>query len=195
MTSKKVRIAALLAASVLIGCAQAGAPGAAPISAAASSSASAAARTVPAFTHTRADEWINSAPLTFERLRGKVVLVEFWTFDCINCLRSADWVKKVAKEKSSAGLVVIGVHTPELPQERNVANVRSAVARLGISYPVMIDGDYSYWNAMGNHYWPAFYLIDAEGHVRGSAVGEMHIGESGALEVERAIDMLLAARG
>lgn len=149
----------------------------------------------PAFTHTRADDWINSPPLTLEQLRGKVVLVEFWTFDCINCLRSGDWVRKVAKDKAAAGLVVVGVHTPELPQERNAANVRAAVTRLGIQYPVMIDGDFSYWNAMANNYWPAFYLIDADGRVRGHAVGEMHVGERDSQQLERAIDQLLASRG
>jgi thiol-disulfide isomerase/thioredoxin len=176
-------IGGIAALTLLLGCAQA-----------ATTTAVSTPTAAPAFTHTRADEWLNSAPLTVEKLRGKVVLVEFWTFDCINCLRSAEWVKKVAQEKGGAGLVVIGVHTPELPQERNVANVRAAVARLGIRYPVMIDGDYSYWNAMGNSYWPAFYLIDANGQVRGSAIGEMHVGDSEALKVERALDALLAAR-
>jgi thiol-disulfide isomerase/thioredoxin len=171
------RAFAFIAVGALFGCAQAAAP-----------------TVAPAFTHTGAQEWINSAPLTLEKLRGKVVLVEFWTFDCINCLRSGDWVKRVAKEKAGAGLVVVGVHTPELPQERDLANVRTAVTRLGITYPVMFDGDYSYWNAMGNQYWPAFYLIDAQGRVQGSAIGEMHVGETRALKLESAIDALLAAR-
>lgn len=145
----------------------------------------------PQFTHSRTEEWLNSKPLTLDSLRGKVVLVEFWTFDCINCLRSAAWVKKVASEKSTGGLVVIGVHTPELPQERDVTNVRKAVGKLGITYPVMIDGDYSYWSAMRNQYWPAFYLIDTEGRIRSTAVGEMHVGEARALKLERMIDELL----
>jgi len=148
----------------------------------------------PEFTHVRADEWINSKPLALSSLRGKTVLVEFWTFDCINCLRSAAWVKKVASEKSDRGLVVVGVHTPELPQERDVSNVRKAVGKLDIKYPVMIDGDYSYWNAMGNQYWPAFYLIDTDGKLRSTAIGEMHIGESRALQLERMIDALLPPR-
>jgi thiol-disulfide isomerase/thioredoxin len=150
--------------------------------------------TAPEFTHSRADEWINSKPLALSSLRGKIVLVEFWTFDCINCLRSAAWVKKVASEKSERGLVVVGVHTPELPQERDVSNVRQAVGKLGIKYPVMIDGDYSYWKAMGNQYWPAFYLIDADGKLRSTAIGEMHVGESRALQLERMIDELLPPR-
>ena len=148
-------------------------------------------RAAPAFTHTQAGEWINSEPLDLERLRGKVVLVEFWTFECINCLRSADWIKKVAAEKGAEGLTVIGVHTPELPQERDVANVRAAVKRLGITYPVMIDGDFSYWKAMSNRYWPAFYLIDREGKLRAQAVGEMHVGEARARTFEEKIDAVM----
>jgi thiol-disulfide isomerase/thioredoxin len=150
--------------------------------------------TAPEFTHVRADEWITSRPLSLSSLRGKTVLVEFWTFDCINCLRSAAWVRKVASEKSGQGLVVVGVHTPELAQERDVSNVRRAVRKLEITYPVMIDGDYSYWTAMGNQYWPAFYLIDADGRLRSTAIGEMHIGESRALQLERMIDELLPPR-
>jgi thiol-disulfide isomerase/thioredoxin len=152
------------------------------------------ASNAPEFTHVRADEWINSKPLALSSLRGKTVLVEFWTFDCINCLRSAAWVKKVASEKSGQGLVVVGVHTPELPQERDVSNVRRAVGKLEITYPVMIDGDYSYWKAMGNRYWPAFYLIDTDGRLRSTTIGEMHIGESRAQQLERMIDELLPPR-
>jgi thiol-disulfide isomerase/thioredoxin len=148
----------------------------------------------PAFTHTQAVEWINSDPLTLEKLRGKVVLVEFWTFECINCLRSADWVKKIAADKADEGLVVVGVHTPELPQERDVANVRAAVKRLGITYPVMIDGDFSYWNALNNRYWPAFYVFDGKGRLRGQAIGEMHVGEGRAKNLERQIEALLQER-
>lgn len=150
---------------------------------------------VPQFTHTGPAEWINSPPLTVEQLRGKVVLIEFWAFDCINCLHTAEWLKSVANEQAAAGLVVIGVHTPELPQEKITANVRDAVTRLGIKYPVMIDGDYSYWNALSNRYWPAFYLIDRDGRVRGQTIGEMHVGDSNAKRLESAIKLLLAAPG
>jgi thiol-disulfide isomerase/thioredoxin len=156
--------------------------------------APAPARAAPAFTHTQAGEWLNSEPLDLERLRGKVLLVEFWTFECINCLRSADWFKKIAAEKATEGLTVIGVHTPELPQERDVANVRAAVKRLGITYPVMIDGDFSYWKAMNNRYWPAFYLIDREGKLRSQAIGEMHVGERRATAFEEKIDALIKER-
>jgi thiol-disulfide isomerase/thioredoxin len=147
----------------------------------------------PQFTHTHAEDWINSKPLTLTALRGKVVLVEFWACDCINCLHSAAWVESVAQHDAAAGLTVIGVHTPELSEEKLSANVRAAVKRLGITYPVMIDGDYSYWNALNNRYWPAFYLIDRDGRVRAQAIGEMHVGESNALQLESAIKQLLAA--
>jgi thiol-disulfide isomerase/thioredoxin len=149
---------------------------------------------VPAeFTHHAAADWINSAPLTLAALRGRVVLVEFWTFECENCLASRAWVESVARQKAAAGLVVVGVHTPELPDERVPENVRRAVARLGIRYPVMIDGDYSYWDALHNRYWPAFYLIGRDGLLYSSAIGEMHAGEAAAQRVEAVIDRLLQA--
>jgi thiol-disulfide isomerase/thioredoxin len=147
----------------------------------------------PEFTHPQAADWVNSPPLTLAGLRGKVVLVEFWAFECSNCLASRAWLDSVASTRARAGLVVIGVHTPELPDERSAANVRQAVTRLNIRHPVMIDGDYSYWNAMHNQYWPAFYLIGRDGRLHGHAVGEMHVGEDGARQVEARIDELLAA--
>lgn len=147
----------------------------------------------PEFTHARATDWINSAPLTLAGLRGKVVLVEFWAFECVNCLASSAWVESIARDRAAAGLVVVGVHTPELRDERSPENVRAAVARLGIRYPVMLDTDYSYWEALHNQYWPAFYLIGRDGLLHGSAIGELHIGEGPARKVEAAIDQLLKA--
>jgi thiol-disulfide isomerase/thioredoxin len=147
----------------------------------------------PEFTHRAAAEWINSAPLTLAALRGKVVLVEFWAFECVNCLNSSAWVESIATQKAATGLVVVAVHTPELPDERAPDNVRHAVARLGIHYPVMMDGDYSYWDALRNQYWPAFYLIGRDGLMYGSAIGEMHVGAEPARRVEAVIDRLLKA--
>jgi cytochrome c biogenesis protein CcdA/thiol-disulfide isomerase/thioredoxin len=138
-------------------------------------------------------EWINSAPLTAAALRGKVVLVNFWTFDCINCLRALPYVKALHARYKDQGLVVIGVHTPELARERVPANVRKAVTRLGISHPVVIDGDYAIWQAWRNQYWPAVYLVDATGRVRFH-----HFGEGQYEEQEVAVRALLAeakARG
>jgi thiol-disulfide isomerase/thioredoxin len=147
----------------------------------------------PEFTHRQPADWLNSAPLELAKLRGKVVLVEFWAFECANCLNSRAWVESIAKAKAAAGLVVVAVHTPELRDERSPDNVRAAVARLGIHYPVMIDGDYSYWNALGNQYWPAFYLIGRDGLIHGRAIGELHVGDGTARPVEALIDQLLAA--
>ncbi len=148
----------------------------------------------PEFTHARAGEWLNSAPLTLAQLRGKVVLVEFWAFACVNCRESKAWVESVAQRHASSGFVVVAVHTPELAQEKSSANVRDAVARLGIGYPVMIDSDWSYWNALHNEYWPAFYVIGRDGLIHGRAVGEMHSGQYGARELDALIDQLLAQR-
>jgi len=147
----------------------------------------------PEFTHGLPAEWLNSAPLKLAQLRGKVVLVEFWAFECVNCLNSRPWVEKIAQDKAAAGLVVVAVHTPELRDERSPDNVRAAVARLGIHYPVMLDGDYSYWNALGNQYWPAFYLIGRDGLVHGHAIGELHVGDGTGQRVESLIEQLLAA--
>jgi thiol-disulfide isomerase/thioredoxin len=152
-----------------------------------------AASAPPDFTHRRATDWINSDPLTLAGLKGKVVLVEFWAFQCVNCLNSRAWVESLERDKGTSGLVIVGVHTPELPEERNPDAVRSAVERLGIHYPVMIDGDSSYWSALHNQYWPAFYLIGRDGRLFGSARGEMHVGDARAKQLEGAIDQLLNA--
>jgi thiol-disulfide isomerase/thioredoxin len=148
----------------------------------------------PDFTHTGEDDWLNSRPLSLAALRGKVVLVEFWTFDCINCRRSIPWIKATQARLAGKDFVIVAVHTPELPQEKQRSNVIEAVDRLGITYPVMLDLDYSYWNALNNRYWPAFYLIDKEGALREVAVGELHVGQRRALAFEKTIAELLAAK-
>jgi len=147
----------------------------------------------PEFTHHHDSDWINSPPLTLAALKGKVVLVEFWAFECVNCLNSQAWLEALERDKSAAGLVIIGVHRPELAAERSPAAVRRAVERLAIRHPVMIDGDSSYWDALHNHYWPTFYLIGRDGLLYGSIAGEMHLGEEHATKVEAAIDLLLKA--
>jgi thiol-disulfide isomerase/thioredoxin len=149
--------------------------------------------TAPEFTHQRPSEWLNSDPLTLAKLKGKVVLVEFWAFECANCLNSRAWIESVEKTKGPSGLVIIGVHTPELPDERDGFKLRAAVKRLQIDYPVMIDVDRSYWNALHNKVWPEFYLIGRDGKLYGSIIGEMHVGEPRAEVAEQAIDKLLAA--
>lgn len=137
-----------------------------------------------------ATQWLNSAPLTREQLRGKVVLVDFWTYSCINCLRALPYVKAWAEKYADQGLVVVGVHAPEFAFERDVDNVRRAVADLGIGYPVAIDNGYAIWRAFGNRYWPAHYFIDAQGRLRHHHFGEGAYGES-----ERVIQQLLQEAG
>jgi cytochrome c biogenesis protein CcdA/thiol-disulfide isomerase/thioredoxin len=132
-------------------------------------------------------EWLNSPPLTAQDLKGKVVLVDFWTYSCINCLRTLPYLRAWAEKYKDQGLVVIGVHAPEFAFERDIGNVKRAVADLGIVYPVAIDNNYAIWRAFGNQYWPAHYFIDAQGKIR-----RQHFGEGEYDESERAIQQLLA---
>ena len=135
-------------------------------------------------------EWLNSKPLTRESLRGKVVLIDFWTYSCINCLRSLPYVEAWASKYKDAGLVVIGVHTPEFAFEKERANVEKAVRDLHIVYPVAIDSEYKIWRAFNNEYWPAHYFIDGKGRIRYHHFGEGEYGES-----ERVIQELLKENG
>ena len=137
----------------------------------------------------RAREWLNSPRLTPESLAGKVVLVDFWTYTCINWLRTLPYVRAWAR-KYSQRLVVIGVHTPEFRFEQDLENVRRAVRQMGIEYPVAIDNDYAIWRAFDNHYWPALYFVDARGRVR-----QHHFGEGEYESSERAIQRLLGEAG
>ena len=152
-----------------------------------------AAQKAPEFTHSSQAEWLNSKPLRLSELRGKVVLVEFWAFECVNCRRTQPWLHAIQQRYADKDFVIVSVHTPELPEERAITNVRKAVAEQRITNPVMVDGDYSYWNAMKNQYWPAFYVIDKRGRIAARAIGEMHVGQARAAELERAIEEQLAA--
>jgi cytochrome c biogenesis protein CcdA/thiol-disulfide isomerase/thioredoxin len=142
----------------------------------------------PGFRDTQ--RWFNSRPLSLAGLRGKVVLVDFWTYTCINCIRTLPHVEAWWQRYRSRGLVVVGVHTPEFPFEREAANVSDAISEFGLHYPVVQDNDYGTWNAFGNQFWPAKYLIDAAGNVR-----YVHFGEGSYGTTERAIRSLLAERG
>jgi len=137
-----------------------------------------------------ATEWLNSPPLTPEGLKGKVVVIDFWTYSCINCLRSIPYVRAWAEKYKDHGLVVIGVHTPEFAFERNVGNIRTAIADLKIGYPVAVDNEYKIWRAFDNQYWPAHYFIDAQGRMR-----YHHFGEGEYDESERVIQRLLTEAG
>ncbi|AXP02993.1 cytochrome c biogenesis protein DipZ [Pseudomonas fluorescens] len=131
-------------------------------------------------------QWLNSPPLSSESLRGKVVLVDFWTYDCINCQHTLPYVNGWAKKYEKDGLVVIGLHTPEYGYEKIIDNVREQVRKLDIHYPVAIDNQYAIWRAFNNQYWPAHYFIDAKGQVRYS-----HFGEGRYDEQEQVIQQLL----
>jgi cytochrome c biogenesis protein CcdA/thiol-disulfide isomerase/thioredoxin len=134
--------------------------------------------------------WLNSPPLTRELLRRKVVLIDFWTYSCINCIRSVPYVRAWAERYKDKGLVVIGVHAPEFAFERDPANVRKAVADLGIRYPVALDNNLAIWRAFNTRYWPAHYLADAQGRIR-----YHHFGEGSTDETEAAIRSLLMENG
>jgi thiol-disulfide isomerase/thioredoxin len=145
----------------------------------------------PDFTGTQ--RWFNTPggrPLSLGDLRGKVVLVDFWTYTCINCIRTIPYIEAWYRKYRRDGFVVVGVHTPEFPFEREASNVQRAIGDDGITYPVAQDNDYGTWNAWGNSYWPAHYLIDASGRVRLA-----HFGEGSYSETETAIRGLLAEAG
>ena len=144
-------------------------------------------RPVPEFSGISA--WLNSPPLTTEGLRGKVVLVQFWTYSCINCLRTLPYVTKWHEQYKDKGLVVVGVHTPEFAFEKERANVETAVKRLGLHYPVAQDNQYRTWRAFGNQYWPAAYLIDRSGTIVAT-----QFGEGGYQQMESAIARLVGDR-
>ncbi len=139
---------------------------------------------------TGATGWLNSQPLSIEALKGKVVLIDFWTYSCVNCLRATPYVRAWAGKYASQGLVVIGVHTPEFAFEKLPGNVQRAVADLQIGYPVALDNDYAVWRAFSNRFWPAHYFLDVNGRIR-----HHHFGEGGYDESERVIQQLLAEGG
>lgn len=135
-------------------------------------------------------QWLNSPPLTAQGLRGKVVLIDFWTYSCINCLRSLPYIKAWADRYRDQGLVVIGVHAPEFAFERDIGNVKRAVHDLGVDYPVAIDNNYAIWRAFNNEYWPAHYFVDARGRIR-----YHHFGEGDYAKSEQVIQELLREAG
>lgn len=165
----------LLAAAMLLGAVTAHAADVSPQSA-------------PAFTGI--DTWLNSAPLNLQQQRGKVVLIDFWTYTCINCIRTLPYVKQWHEKYKDKGLVVVGVHTPEYPHERSTANVAAALKRFDIRYPVAQDNRYATWEAYRNQFWPAVYLIDKNGKIVYT-----HFGEGDYDRTEATIQRLLAQPG
>ncbi|HEY6051840.1 MAG TPA: redoxin domain-containing protein, partial [Thermoanaerobaculia bacterium] len=137
-----------------------------------------------------ATSWLNSPPLTPAGLRGKVVLVDFWTFTCVNWLRTLPYVRAWSAKYKDKGLVVIGVHTPEFSVEHDLANVRRAAEAMRVDWPIAVDNDYGVWRAFDNNYWPAVYIADPQGRIR-----YHHFGEEGYAESERVIQQLLTESG
>ena len=134
--------------------------------------------------------WLNSPPLTSADVGGKVVVVDFWTYTCINWLRTLSYVRAWAEKYHDQGLVTVGVHTPEFPFEQDIDNISQAVKDMRIEYPIAIDSDYRVWRAFSNHYWPAVYIADAQGHIR-----HHQFGEGRYEECERVIQRLLREAG
>jgi thiol-disulfide isomerase/thioredoxin len=137
-----------------------------------------------------ANEWLNSPPLTAAGLRGKVVLIDIWTYTCVNWLRTLPYVRAWAEKYQTQGLVVIGVSDPEFEFERNIDNVRQAAKAMRVDYPIAVDNNYAIWTGLDNHYWPALYLVDAQGRIR-----YHHFGEGEYEEAERVIQQLLVEAG
>lgn len=134
--------------------------------------------------------WIGE-PQTWEGLRGRVVLLDVWTFECINCVRTIPWIRDVLGRYGSRGLTVIGIHTPEMESERVRTSVEAEVTRRQLVFSHLLDNDYAYWKALGNHYWPALYLVDRCGRIRATAIGEVHAGQQSGQRLEAAIEALL----
>ena len=139
---------------------------------------------------TQVTGYVNTSPIKLSDLKGKVVLVHFWTYTCINCIHTIPYINEWYKKYSDKGLVIASVHTPEFEFEKNIDSVKKAVLDFEIKYPVIQDNNYGTWNAYGNKYWPRDYLVDSEGYIRYD-----HVGEGGYTETEKMIKLLLAEPG
>lgn len=147
----------------------------------------------PEFTQTSQDAWLNSRPLKIKQLQGKVALIDIWTFECWNCYRSFPWLKNIEK-KYSKDLQIIGIHTPEFAHEKVRKNVVDKTKGFGLTHPVMMDNDFAYWKSLKNRYWPAFYILDKKGNIRGRYIGETHAGDRNATAMENLIKQLIAEK-
>lgn len=149
-------------------------------------------RPAPEFTHQKSDAWLNSKPLSLEELRGKVVLLDFWTFDCWNCYRSFPWLRTLESQLENREFMVIGIHTPEFEHERNRNRLVEKVRIYELSHPIMIDNDFSFWNAVGSRYWPSFFILDKKGVIRASYFGQIDQHSAQAEKIERMVEELLS---
>ena len=148
----------------------------------------------PDFTHGLPRDWLNSPPLILSGLRGEVVLVHFWAYQCWNCYRSFPWLNALSDRLAGEPFSIVGVHTPEFGAERDRSRVRAKAREFGLGHPIMIDNDYSYWRALDNRFWPAWYLVGERGRIRGVWVGETRAGDPQARRIEAKIRALLAER-
>ena len=148
---------------------------------------------LPNFTHYQPEQWINSEPLSVEKLlsEDKVILIDMWTFDCWNCYRSFPWLNALEAKYQQRGLQVIGVHTPEFDHEKIRSNIEKKVKKFKLHHPIMIDNDFSYWRSLNNRYWPAYYLVNKQGDIVYSHVGETHEGDRKAKNLEKKLQALL----
>ncbi len=153
-----------------------------------------AAPPLPRFDEPRPERWMNSGPLTVDDLRGHVVLVDVWTFGCVNCVRTLPWIRDLRDRYAGRGLVVVGVHAPEFDVEKNRAYLRAFNARQGVDWPILLDDEHAYWDRLGNRYWPTLYLVDRGGRIRAVHVGETHAGTPAARDFERKIEAVLEGR-
>ena len=147
---------------------------------------------LPEFDEPRESRWINTKPLTVDDLAGRVVMVEFWTSSCVNCIRSHPWVQELQSRYEKRGLTILGIHTPEFEYENDLERLRKYVVDEGVTYPNLIDNEHRYWNKLENRYWPAFYLVDRQGKLRHLQIGETHSGTESARGFEQVLERLLA---
>ncbi len=148
-------------------------------------------RLAPEFHQTAPEAWLNSPPLRLADLRGKVVMLDFWTFDCWNCYRSFPWMNAMEARLQDEDFIIIGVHTPEFEHEKVRANIEAKIQEFELKHPTVMDNDFTYWRAMNNRYWPSYYLIDKQGNIRHNYVGETHADSAQALAIESRITALL----
>jgi thiol-disulfide isomerase/thioredoxin len=147
--------------------------------------------TMPEFTQVDEAAWFNSKPLLSEDLRGKVVLIDVWTYGCWNCYNSFPWLRGVEEKFADQDFTVIGIHTPEFEREKDPENVAKKIADFELHHPVMLDNDKAYWHELRNRYWPAYYIVDKKGNIRDAFIGETHEGDRRAKKIEKLIAKLL----
>lgn len=146
---------------------------------------------MPEFTQVDEIAWLNSKPLKSSDLRGKVVLIDVWTYGCWNCYNSFPWLRSVEEKFADQDFTVIGIHTPEFDHEKDRDNVVKKIAEFELHHPVMMDNDFAYWRALNNRFWPAYYIVDKQGNIRKGFIGETHEGDRRAKKIEKLIAKLL----